>query len=94
LIELFAQSAPGNIADMKRALQESGAKNLSLAAHSLKGSCSNFGATALVELCAQIESAADDGNLHGLAELIAAAEKELGRLIEALKTHLKSKRAS
>jgi hypothetical protein len=29
-----------------------------------------------------------------LAELIAAAEKELGRLIEALKTHLKSKRAS
>jgi CheY-like chemotaxis protein len=29
LIELFAQSAPGNIADMKRALQESGAKNLS-----------------------------------------------------------------
>jgi hypothetical protein len=59
--------------------------------HSLKGSCSNFGASALAELCAQIEHAADDGNLNGMGDLIASAEKELARVIEALKTRLKSK---
>jgi len=90
-IELFAATAPDSMAEMKRALQESSAGDLSLAAHSLKGSCSNFGASVLAELCAQIEQAADDGNLHGVGDLIASAERELGRVIETLKTRLKSK---
>jgi signal transduction histidine kinase/HPt (histidine-containing phosphotransfer) domain-containing protein len=89
-IELFAATAPHSIADMKRAHEESRAGDLSMAAHSLKGSCSNFGATALAELCAQIEHAADDGKLNGLGDLIAAAEQELARVIAALKTRLKS----
>ncbi len=92
-IELFAATAPGSIADMKRAHGESRAGDLSMAAHTLKGSCSNFGASALAELCAQIEHAADDGNLHGMGDLIASAEKELDRLIAALKTRLKPKNA-
>jgi PAS domain S-box-containing protein len=90
-IELFVATAPDSIADMKRAHGESRAADISLAAHSLKGSCSNFGASALAELCAQIEHAADDGNLNGMGDLIASAEKELARVIEALKTRLKSK---
>ena len=93
-IEIFAATAPGSIVDMKRAHGESRSADLSLAAHSLKGSCSNFGASALAELCAQIEHAADDGNLHGIGDRIAAAEEELGRVIEALKTRLKSEHPS
>ncbi len=93
-IELFVATAPGSIADMKRALGESHAADLSLAAHSLKGSCSNFGASALAEICARIEHTADDGNLHGMGELIASAEKELGRVIDALKSRVKSGHAS
>jgi CheY-like chemotaxis protein len=93
-IELFVATAPGSIADMKRALEESHAADLSLAAHSLKGSCSNFGASALAEICARIEHTADDGNLHGMGELIASAEKELGRVIDALKSRVKSEHAS
>jgi HPt (histidine-containing phosphotransfer) domain-containing protein len=65
-----------------------------MAAHTLKGSCSNFGASALVELCAQIEQAADEGNLHGMGDLIASAEEELSRVIEALKSRLKSEQPS
>jgi CheY-like chemotaxis protein len=90
-IELFVATAPSSIAEMKRAHGESHASDLSMAAHSLKGSCSNFGATVLAELCAQIEHAADDGKLNGLGDLIASAEKELGRVIETLQTRLKSK---
>ncbi len=93
-IELFAATAPGSIVDMKRAHAESRAADLSMAAHSLKGSCSNFGASALVQLCAQIESAADDGNLRGMDDLIASADKELGRVIEALTSRFPSGHAS
>jgi HPt (histidine-containing phosphotransfer) domain-containing protein len=92
-IELFAATAPDSITNMKRAHGESRADDLSMAAHSLKGSCSNFGATALAEICAQIEHAADDGKLNGVGDLIAAAEKELARVIAALDTRLKSRTA-
>ncbi len=94
LVELFAASAPTSIANMKRALAESSAGDLSLAAHTLKGSCSNFGASALAGICGQIEQAADRGNLHGMGDLVASAETELARLIEALKSHLETERAS
>jgi CheY-like chemotaxis protein/HPt (histidine-containing phosphotransfer) domain-containing protein/anti-sigma regulatory factor (Ser/Thr protein kinase) len=89
-IELFAATAPGGIVEMKRAHAESRADDLARAAHSLKGSSSNFGASALVNLCAQIEDAVRSGNLEGMGDLIAAAEKELDRVIEALRTDLKA----
>ena len=88
-IELFVATAPDSIVAMKRAHAESRAGDLSLAAHTLKGSCSNFGASSLAELCSRIENAADNGTLRGLGDLIASAEEELGRVIEALKTRLK-----
>ncbi len=93
-IELFAATAPNSIVDMKLALRESCAGDLSLAAHTLKGSCSNFGAASLAELCARIEQAADAGNLRDICDLITSAEKELARVIEALETHLKPKETS
>jgi CheY-like chemotaxis protein len=90
-IELFAATAPSSIVDMKRANRESRQADLSLAAHSLKGSCSNFGAVRLAAICARIEHAADDGNLEGMNDLIASAEKELGRVIDALQNNLRSR---
>jgi HPt (histidine-containing phosphotransfer) domain-containing protein len=94
LIELFAASAPTSIANMKRALEKSSAADLSLAAHSLRGSSGIFGAAALAGICAQIEQAAEHGKLHGMGDLVASADTELTRLIEALKTHLQPDRAS
>jgi PAS domain S-box-containing protein len=94
LIELFAASAPASIVNMKRALADSNAADLSMAAHTLKGSCCNFGASTLAELCTKIEHAADAGSLDGTGDLVASAEKELDRLIEALKSHLQSEHPS
>jgi HPt (histidine-containing phosphotransfer) domain-containing protein len=91
LIELFKASAPGSIADMWRALEKSDAAGLFRAAHKLKGSCLHFGATPLRDLCAQLEQAGLSGNMDGTADLVVSAEKELDRVLEALKADNKSK---
>jgi HPt (histidine-containing phosphotransfer) domain-containing protein len=87
LIELFLASAPTSIADMRRAIEEASTADLSLAAHALKGSCSNFGATPLRELCVQIERAGLNGNTDLTTNLVESAENELHRVIEALRPY-------
>jgi HPt (histidine-containing phosphotransfer) domain-containing protein len=62
-----------------------------MAAHALKGSCSNFGTSPLRELCAQIERSGQKGNLDGTGDLIVSAEKELYRLIRALEPYRQTK---
>jgi two-component system sensor histidine kinase/response regulator len=91
LIKLFAATAPTNIADVHRAVDNSSAADLTMAAHTLKGGCSNFGKSPLRELCAEIERAGLSGNIDGTADLIVSAEKELYRLIEALESYRKPK---
>jgi HPt (histidine-containing phosphotransfer) domain-containing protein len=87
LIELFAESAPMTISDMQQALQNSSAADLAMAAHTLKGSCGNFGASPLRDLCAQIEQMGLTGTIDAAGSLIFSAEKELYRLLEALKPY-------
>jgi PAS domain S-box-containing protein len=87
LIQLFAASAPMTISDMQRAVENSSAADLAMAAHTLKGSCGNFGASPLRDLCAQIEQIGLADNIEGAASLIFSAEKKLYRLLEALKPY-------
>jgi PAS domain S-box-containing protein len=87
LIELFAGSAPDSIADMRRAFDEGDAKAMSNAAHTLKGSCSNWGPSPLRDLCAEIETMGRAGSVEGAAPVIASAAAELYRFIEALKPY-------
>jgi two-component system, sensor histidine kinase and response regulator len=89
LTELFVMSAPSSITDMRRALEKSDAKGLSMAAHTLKGSCGNWGASSLRDLCAQIEQVGLSGKIDGAADLVASAEKELHRFMEALTSYRK-----
>jgi CheY-like chemotaxis protein len=91
LIELFVESAPVTISDMQHALENSRAADMALAAHTLKGSCSNFGAFPLRDLCAQIEQVGLRGHVDGAAHLIDSAGMELSRLIEALQPYRKPK---
>ena len=89
LIELFIASAPSTLHDMERALAIPNAADLIMAAHTLKGSCSNFGAPTLCELCTRIELAARSGSMEGVGDLIANAASELSSLVESLKTYRK-----
>jgi light-regulated signal transduction histidine kinase (bacteriophytochrome)/DNA-binding response OmpR family regulator len=87
LIEVFAATAATDASNLRRALEHSNAASMSMAAHSLKGSCSNFGAAPLCDLCVQIEEAARSANLDGTADLITRAEQELDRLLKALNSY-------
>ena len=89
LIELFAATAPSSIAAMHRAIAESDAKALTMAAHTLKGSCSNWGASPLRDLCTEIEAAGRSGRTNGMAEKVDSAETELYRFIDALAPYRK-----
>jgi two-component system sensor histidine kinase/response regulator len=91
LIELFVTSAPGSITDMKRALEKSDAKALAMAAHTLKGSCSNWGPSPLREMCAELEIMGRAGRIESAAAAVASAEAELYRFIDALKPYRTSK---
>ena len=87
LIDLFISSAPASIDDMKSALEKFDAKALAMAAHTLKGSCSNWGPSPLREICAEIEIMGRIGRIDGAAAAVASAEAELYRFIDALKPY-------
>jgi two-component system sensor histidine kinase/response regulator len=90
LVDIFSSSAPTTMAQIRDALQRANASDLSMAAHTLKGSCSNLGKSPLLLLCAQIEEIARRGTIAGTADLVASAEQELRSFIEALKPYRKT----
>jgi PAS domain S-box-containing protein len=91
MVELFVKTAPDSIADMRGALANKDAAALAMAAHTLKGSCSNFGALPLRELCARLEADGRAGQLGAAHDLVASADQELQRLNEALRAHVEFK---
>lgn len=87
LIDLFVAAAPASVAEMRLALEKFDPDHLIVTAHTLKGTCGNFGAAPLRELCARIEQAGLSGDMRSGAELVASAERELDRLIDALESY-------
>jgi histidine phosphotransfer protein HptB len=87
LVDLFVASAPASISEMRLALKESNLEHLVIIAHTLKGTCGNFGAAPLRELCAKIEQAGLSGDTDSRADLILSAGRELDRLINALESY-------
>ena len=54
------------------------------AAHTLKGSCSNFGAERLAEACLRLEQRAGGGCLETAGRLLEEIEKEFAEVRGAL----------
>jgi PAS domain S-box-containing protein len=87
LIDTFMESSPLVLAAAESALQNRQPAGLAQAAHTLMGSCSNFGAKPLQALCMQLETmarAADPQSVKGAAQLLAAIRTELQRVCAAL----------
>ena len=55
LIDLFLQDIPERIAEIESALAQGNAAQLTRAAHTVKGSCSNFGANGLARVAQTME---------------------------------------
>jgi len=91
LIEIFLETAPRDLEKARGAARSSQATDLAEAAHKLKGSCGNLGATRLRDICQRLEKVGRDGTLQAAPELLASIEEEFGRvrteLVAALEYH-------
>jgi len=91
LIDTFLENAAQIFAQATDALSRRQPATLALSAHTLKGSCSNFGATPLERLCAELEGVArcpdflESTSLESRAgQLLKDARREFERVSRAL----------
>ena len=63
VITIFLRLLPHRLEKLEKAVQDQDNAEIESIAHTLKGSCSQFGAYGLAELCSQAENMAQDHNL-------------------------------
>ena len=88
LVQLFAESTPQLLSDACQALQTPA--RLAAIAHTMKGSCSNFGAQTMEKLCLDLEQLGRARTSAGARDLINAIEQEYFRVRAALTHHCAS----
>jgi HPt (histidine-containing phosphotransfer) domain-containing protein len=78
LLETFLNDSEERLAQLQHALahQATGLLELSMAAHSFKGSSGNLGAVRLAELCSLLEIRAQEKRWVGVEELVAQINAE------------------
>ena len=84
LIGTFLENTPLVLSEAQSALATQSAAQLERAAHTLKGSCSNFGAQRMQAACLLLEQAAHKGSLNQASEMIASIEREFASVRIAL----------
>ena len=76
LITHFIQDTPNQLARMQTSLSQGDACGLAEAAHTLKGSSSNLGATRMQQLCAELEALGRSTKLNHAGERLPALGAE------------------
>jgi PAS domain S-box-containing protein len=85
----FLESCPAWQAEIRSAVASGDAAKLRLAAHTLKGAVSHFGARPVYDAADRLEQLALSGSLHEAPAACAALEAALPRLQEALRARQK-----
>ncbi len=76
LIDVFLENTPRVLEEARAAVASGMGPLLERAAHTLKGSCSNFGAERMRVVCEELETLAREGATKKAEELIVQIEKE------------------
>ncbi|MFM2357228.1 MAG: hypothetical protein RLZZ528_2964, partial [Pseudomonadota bacterium] len=76
LVQSFLDDGPGLVARLEQAVAANDADALRRAAHTLKGSAADFGATTLASLCREIEALGRAGEVATAASRVEAAARE------------------
>ena len=76
LIRIFLANTPPAIASIHTAIASGELSDIAKNAHMLKGSCSNFGANRMRDVCERLESAAISWSVDQTKELVAELERE------------------
>ncbi len=87
LIDVFLEDVPQRFAELEQALTSGDAALLTRAAHTIKGSCSNFGATDLAAVALQMEMQGKSKSFTDAKATLPALKAEFARVEEALKQH-------
>jgi HPt (histidine-containing phosphotransfer) domain-containing protein len=88
LIRIFLKDSPERLAEIEEALAQGDATRMARAAHSLKGSSSNFGAIRLQAASEKVELLGRQGALAGVPPLIPSLKAEYGAVRTALEALL------
>lgn len=84
LINTFLDDSRARIPLLREELASGDTEALRHTAHSLKGSSGNLGATALSQLCFQVEQQAKQKRTEGLENLIERIEAEFQQVVSIL----------
>ncbi len=90
IIALYLEDTPRLIAQLERAAVGNDPIALRVAAHTLKSSSANVGATTLSEAARDLENGARDGTLAKPEELVARIVTEFAQVRSALRSTLPS----
>ena len=84
IVELFLSDTPTRLHDLATASDAGDMKGIEAAAHSLKGSCGNLGATVLVDLFRKIEQLSREELMDEIPQLVSQTGPEFDRVQAAL----------
>ena len=84
IIGIFLDDTPARIADLRQSLTAGDKDSFTRAAHSIKGSSSNLGATHLREIAAELEHRGKTEGIAGLASRVNDLEQTFGAAKQAL----------
>jgi HPt (histidine-containing phosphotransfer) domain-containing protein len=87
LIDVFLEDVPQRIIEVEKALAASDAVLLTRAAHTIKGSCSNFGAAGLGQVAQKMELQGKAAAFADAAATLPALRSEFSLVAEALKQY-------
>jgi CheY-like chemotaxis protein/HPt (histidine-containing phosphotransfer) domain-containing protein len=93
VIDLFIERTPPIFVEARQAMFRNDAPRIARLAHSIKGSCSNFGAHRMHAACERLEKVAEDGSLHFAEAVLDEVEREFGFVRVALESELGVKSA-
>ena len=92
VIDLFIERTPPMFKEVRRAVLSNDATRIARLAHTIKGSCSNFGAHRMKVACELLEAAASGGgNPAGMVGMLDEVVREFGLVRDALEHELEAK---
>ncbi len=87
LIDVFLEDVPQRIAELEKSLATQDATLLNRAAHTIKGSCSNFGAAGLAAVAFTMEKQGKAAAFADAAATLPALKSEFALVTQALQQY-------
>lgn len=85
MVGIFISDIPGQLSEIKKAVDNRNSKNLEKSAHKLKGAVANFVENAVFQTALQLEMMGREYRLDGAEEAYGTLEKEVEYLVNVLK---------